>query len=145
MNLKYTPSFGELVDRLTIVQRKEIYGADKKAFAQEIDDIVHDLNEHIKNGTMISGEIIRAIIVLTQANQEIWDNEDFIRKGESLPIEDKANLLEKTHKLNGTRSTAKTIIQSIIGGRIDPKLNSLAAGEKPIWDISWKKPTNDIQ
>jgi hypothetical protein len=127
---KYMPSFAELVDRLTIVQQKENVNPNPE-FAKEIKDILHDIDLDIKNGVTLNADIIRAIVVLTLANQAIWINEDAARGGEG------ENNLILTHSLNGTRSTSKTKIQNIIGGRVDPKLNCLAADEKPIWNISW--------
>ena len=41
---KYLPTLSELVDRLSIAQLKEVFIPDhKKEYAQEIEDIVHDI------------------------------------------------------------------------------------------------------
>ena len=44
-NRKYMPTLSELVDRLSIVQLKEVFIPEhKKEYAKEISDIVHDIN-----------------------------------------------------------------------------------------------------
>jgi hypothetical protein len=133
---KYLPTLSELVDRLSIVQLKEVFIPDNKAnYAEEIKDIVHDielvLNEASKDGMRIDGETVRAIIVLSQMNLHIWHNESNYRKG----IKD-GNNLELTHGLNGIRNTAKNKIQELVGGRKDYKIDCIAAEFKD-WEISW--------
>jgi hypothetical protein len=133
MNRKYLPTLSELVDRLSIVQLKEVFIPEHKAeYAQEIADIVHDIQAHIdENKSEITAETIRAIVVLSQMNLHIWHNESNYRKG----IKD-GNNLELTHGLNGIRNTAKNKIQEVVGGRKDYKIDCLAAEFKD-WDISW--------
>ena len=132
-NRKYLPTLSELVDRLSIAQLKEVFITDHKAeYAQEISDIVHDINLLIEeNDSEVNGEIIRAIVVLSQMNLHIWHNESNYRKG----IKD-GNNLELTHGLNGIRNTAKNKIQEVAGGRKDYKIDCLAA-EFEDWEVSW--------
>ena len=128
---KYLPTISELIDRLSIVQLKEVFIPEhKEEYAKEIQDIVHDLNE-LMNWEKPSGEMIRAIIVLAQMNLHIWHNEAEARKGKNAG----ENLL-LTHGLNGIRNTAKNKIQEIVGGRKDHKIDCLAAEFKD-WEISW--------
>ena len=133
MNRKYLPTLSELVDRLSIVQLKEVFIPEHKAeYSQEIADIVHDIQAHIdENKSEITAETIRAIVVLSQMNLHIWHNESNYRKG----IKD-GNNLELTHGLNGIRNIAKNKIQEVVGGRKDYKIDCLAAEFKD-WDISW--------
>jgi hypothetical protein len=133
MERKYLPTLSELIDRLSIIQLKEVFISDHKdEYAKEIADIVHDIQAHIEeNKTIIDAEVIRAIIVLSQMNLHIWHNESNYRKG----IRD-GNNLELTHGLNGIRNTAKNKIQEIVGGRKDYKIDCLAADFKD-WEISW--------
>jgi len=133
MNRKYLPTLSELVDRLSIVQLKEVFISEHKdEYAQEIADIVHDIQAYIdENKSEITAETIRAIVVLSQMNLHIWHNESNYRKG----IKD-GNNLELTHGLNGIRNTAKNKIQEVVGGRKDYKIDCLAA-EFIDWDISW--------
>ena len=133
MSRKYLPTLSELIDRLSIVQLKEVKIPEhKEEYAQEIKDIVHDIDELLKeNWKEIDGDFIRAVIVLSQMNTHIWHNESNYRKG----IKD-GNNLELTHGLNGIRNTAKNKVQEIVGGRKDYKIDCLAAEFKD-WEVSW--------
>ena len=130
---KYLPTLSELVDRLSIVQLKEVFIAEhKEEYAKEIADIVHDIQLYLKESKEpITAETIRAIVVLSQMNLHIWHNESNYRKG----IKD-GNNLELTHGLNGIRNVAKNKIQEVMGGRKDYKIDCLAADFKD-WEISW--------
>ena len=132
---RYLHSLGDLIDRLSIVQLKEVFIPEhKEAYSQEIADIVHDiqmiLDEHKGE---ITAETIRAIVVVSQMNLHIWHNESNYRRG----IKD-GNNLELTHGLNGIRNTAKNVIQEAVGGRKDYIVDCLAAEFKD-WEISWNK------
>lgn len=130
---KYLPTLSELIDRLSIVQLKEVFISEHKdEYSQEIGDILHDIQLLLnQNDDKITAETIRAIVVLSQMNLHIWHNESNYRKG----IKD-GNNLELTHGLNGIRNTAKNKIQEIVGGRKDYKIDCLAAEFKE-WEISW--------
>ena len=130
---KYLPTLSELVDRLSIVQLKEVFIPEfKDTYAQEIADITHDIQVLLdEQDGKITAETIRAIVVLSQMNLHIWHNESNYRKG----IKD-GNNLELTHGLNGIRNVAKNRIQEIVGGRKDYKIDCLAAEFKD-WEISW--------
>jgi pyoverdine/dityrosine biosynthesis protein Dit1 len=134
MNRKYLPTLSELVDRLSIVQLKEVFIVEhKEEYAKEIKNIVHDIQLCLAEcEEEITGETIRAIVVLSQMNLHIWHNESNYRKG----IKD-GNNLELTHGLNGIRNTAKNKIQEVVGGRKDYKIDCLAAVFKD-WEISWE-------
>jgi len=132
---KYLPTLSELIDRLSIVQLKEVFITDhKQEYAKEISDILHDIDLILseKNVTL-DASTVRAIVVLSQMNLHIWHNESNYRKG----IRD-GNNLELTHGLNGIRNTAKNMIQGNAGGRKDYKIDCLAAEFKD-WEISWEK------
>ena len=130
---KYLPTLAELIDRLSIAQLKEVKIPEHKAeYAQEIADIVHDIQLCLDSSDKpISGETIRAIVVLSQINAHIWANESNYRKGIK-----EGNNLELTHGINGIRNVAKNKIQEIVGGRMDYKIDCLAAEFKD-WEISW--------
>lgn len=132
MTRKYLPTLSELIDRLSIVQLKEVFIPEhKEEYSQEIKDIVHDIELILSDNTKINAETIRAIVVLSQMNLHIWHNESNYRKG----IKD-GNNLELTHGINGIRNTAKNKIQEISGGRKDYKIDCLAAEFKD-WEVSW--------
>jgi hypothetical protein len=130
---KYLPTLAELIDRLSIAQLKEVKIPEHKVeYAQEIADIVHDIQLCLDNSDKpISGETIRAIVVLSQINAHIWQNESNYRKGIK-----EGNNLELTHGINGIRNVAKNKIQEVVGGRMDYKIDCLAAEFKD-WEISW--------
>ena len=139
---KYLPTLAELIDRLSIAQLKEVFITEhKEEYAQEIKDIIHDINLELSEKSLelseksgiLKGEDIRAIVVLAQMNLHIWHNESNYRKG----IKD-GNDLELTHGLNGIRNTAKNKIQESVGGRKDYKIDCLAAEFKD-WEISWNE------
>ena len=129
---KYLPTLSELIDRLSIVQLKEVFIPDhKEEYAREIADICHDIDMLLPSCKGIDAKMIRSIVVLSQMNLHIWHNESNYRKG----IKD-GNNLELTHGLNGIRNTAKNRIQEVAGGRKDYKIDCLAAEFKD-WEISW--------
>ena len=149
---KYLPTLSELIDRLSIIQLKEVFLAEhKEEYAQEMKQILHDIDCIVKNKKIVcqdescstqsidvvegepvvlSADTIRAIVVLAQMNLHIWHNESSVRKG--LPGGD----LKLTHGLNGIRNTAKNKIQETVGGRKDYKTDCLAA-EFEDWEVSW--------
>ena len=129
---RYLPTVSELIDRLSIVQLKEVFIPEhKEEYAQEIRDIVYDLDE-LMRWEKPTGEMLRAIIVLAQMNLHIWHNETKYRAGEG------DGNLGLTHGLNGIRNTAKNIIQEnlVEGGRKDYKIDCIAAEFKDL-DVSW--------
>ena len=130
---KYLPTLSELVDRLSIVQLKEVFIAGhKEEYAQEISDIVHDIDLTLKEKQVIlDADTVRAIVVLSQMNLHIWHNESEARKGNNAG----ENLL-LTHGLNGIRNTAKNMIQENVGGRKDYKIDCIADEFKD-WEVSW--------
>ena len=131
---KYLPTLAELIDRLTITQLKEVKIPEhKEEYSQEIKDILHDIDLIFQNeGDLVSNaDFIREIIVLSQMNLHIWNNEDNARNGI-----DTDNQLRLTHGINGIRNTAKNKIQEKIGGRKDYKIDCLASDFKD-WEITW--------
>ena len=93
--------------------------------------MVHDIDMILKEHKgEVSGDIIRAIIVLSQMNAHIWYNESKVRKG------DGDGDLHLTHGLNGIRQTASNKIMEIVGGRKDYKVDCLASDFKD-WEVSW--------
>ena len=131
---KFLPTLGELIDRLSIHQLKEVFIPENKDnYAQEMHDIVHDINMILKeNDIKLDADIVRAIIVLSQMNTHIWYNESQVRKGEK-----GTDNLMLTHGLNGIRNTAINKIMEVVGGRKDYKVDCIAAEFKD-WEVSWK-------
>lgn len=138
MDRKFLPYFAELIDRLSIHQLKEIFISEKKdKYSSEMDDIVYDLNRIIEEKNIkLSGELIRAIVVLAQMNLHIWQNESKTRSTGDGDLKS----LKLTHGLNGVRSTVQNIISTLIDQteRLDWKTDCLAAEFKE-WEISLLK------
>jgi len=130
---RFLPTISELLDRLSIVQLKEVKIPEHKVeYGQEIADIVHDIQLIInQNDVVITADMLRAIIVCAQMNTHIWYNESNVRSGAS-----GTNMLALTHGLNGIRNTSKNKIQEVFGGRKDYKIDCIAADFKD-WEISW--------
>ena len=132
---KWLPTLGELIDRLSIHQLKEVFiPENKKNYAKEMGDMVHDIDMVLKEHKgEITGDVIRAIVVLAQMNTHIWHNESQVRKG----TKGSDNLM-LTHGLNGIRNTAKNKIQEnlVEGGRKDYKIDCIAS-EFDDWEVSW--------
>jgi hypothetical protein len=129
---QWLPTLGELIDRLSIHQLKEIFiPENKENYANEIKQMVHDIDLVLKeNKDNITGEVIRALIVLAQMNCHIWYNETKVRNG------DKDGNLHLTHGINGIRQTASNKIMEVVGGRKDYKIDCIAAEFKD-WEVSW--------
>lgn len=131
---KYKLTLAELLDRLSIVQLKEVFLPEhKEMYAKEIGEIMHDINLELEERPYLHAEDLRALIVLAQMNLHIWHNEANYRKGIK-----EGNNLELTHGLNGIRNTAKNQIQASKNTDIrkDYKTDCLAAEFKD-WEISW--------
>lgn len=125
MQRKYLPTLSELIDRLTIVQQKELkIPQNRDEYTQELQDLMHDIQMCLGDNDIhtIDAEMIRDIVVLTLMNCEIWHNESNFRKGIK-----SGNNLELTHGLNGIRNTAKNKIQEKVGGRKDYKVDNVEA------------------
>ena len=129
---KYLPTLAELIDRLSIVQLKEVFIIEHKdEYAKEIAEITHDIEEILQDEEMrLTGEDVRAIVVLSQMNLHIWQNETKYRAGTG------DGNLGLTHGLNGIRNTAKNKIQEHGGSRKDYKIDCIAAKFKD-WEVSW--------
>ena len=133
---KWLPTLAELLDRLSIVQLKEIFICEHAAeYRAEIAQIEHDIDMLLDaHKDKISAKHLRAIMLVMLANRVIWENESKARLGGD--SQDK--LLKFTHSINGVRNTAKNIVAEIEGGRLDYKIDCLATGLPPEygnWDI----------
>ena len=130
---KFLPTLGELIDRLSIHQLKEVFIPENKDnYAQEMHDIVHDIDLILKeNDITLDADIIRAIIVLSQMKAHNCYNESQDRKGEK-----GTDNLMLTHGLNGIRNTAINMIMEVVGGSKDYKIDCIASDFKD-WEVSW--------
>jgi hypothetical protein len=127
---RYLPTLADLVDRLTIVQQKMIFISERRLeYAGEINDILHDIDLILaESGRQIGSQEIRAISVIMLTNRAIWENESKIRGGSSNePADLQFRRLRFTHSINGQRNAAKNVLAKTTGGRVDYKIDSLAA------------------
>lgn len=122
MERKYNYTLGELIDRLSITQFKELLIPEHRdEYSKEIKDILHDIDENIKEfDVKCDAKLIRAIGLIFFYNREIWLNEANWRRG----IRENNNL-ELSHSLNSLRNYFKNVIQEKIGGRKDYKLDAI--------------------
>jgi hypothetical protein len=135
-NRKYLPTFSELIDRLSILILKRIFiPKNKDAYDQEIEDVKHDIDLMLKEGKIsLDSDSIKAIMAIMLANRYIWENETKCRAGASQDY----SLLKLTHSINGVRNTAKNVLSKKVGGRVDLKIDCLAAelqSDFQNWDI----------
>jgi hypothetical protein len=138
---RFLPTLSELIDRLSIVQLKEVKIPEHKSeYSQEIADIVHDIQLIMnQKDVIITAELLRAVIVCAQMNAHIWYNETNVRSGVAGP-----SMLALTHGINGIRNTAKNKIQEVVGGRKDYKIDCIAADFKD-WEVSWSKKDEETE
>lgn len=131
---KWLPSLAELIDRLSIVQMKEIFIADHSAeYAAEREDIQHDI-DLLLNGRPLDARTLRAVLMVMLSNRVIWENESKARAGG----DEQDKFLKFTHSINGVRNRAKNMIAEMDGGRKDFKLDCLAAELDPAfgnWNV----------
>jgi len=91
-------SFAELIDKLSIVSRKDIYGL--PGARQELDTIMKWLND-----AGIEAYVLLSIIRITQANADIWNKEHALRNavvGE-MPENVVGRIAEQVREYNKTR------------------------------------------
>lgn len=140
---KWLPTFADLIDRLSIHQLKEVFIPEhKNKYRDEMNQMVHDLDILCKEYKIqLSGQLIRAIVVLSQINEHIWYNESNVRSGSDQDL----HLLRLTHGLNGIRTQTMNYILGCVGsgGRRDYKTDCLAA-EFSHWeiDLDWGDKQN---
>jgi len=111
---RFLPSFGELCDRLSICQQKQIFiPKHREVYTKQINDIVFDLDMICKEKKLgINGTFIRLTIIVTHMNTWIWENEKNYRNGVKT-----GNNLELTHSLNTIRTTAYSMLSQFVGDR----------------------------
>jgi hypothetical protein len=106
---KYLHTFGDLIDRLSIVQMKAIFLPQFKAeYEAERDLILHDIDLLLTDKKLTAADV-HAVMVLTLANRVIWENESAARNAGG----DQSFTQFKTiRSINGVRVSAKNRIAS---------------------------------
>ena len=126
---KYLPTLADLIDRLTIVQLKEVflhehrdeYVAERRLIEHDIDIVLHE--KYVKDGFQLRSGAIHAIVMIMLSNRAIWESESKARAGGS----DQDRLLKFTHSINGVRNTAKNVLSELAGERRDWKTDCYAS------------------
>lgn len=126
---RYLPTLGELIDRLSIVQLKQVfipehrdeYRAEREMIEHDIDLILDDLEQ--RTGYRLSARAIHASMTIMLLNRAIWESESKARAGG----DDQDRLLKLSHSLNGQRNAAKNVIAKEVGERLDFKVDAFAA------------------
>ena len=94
----FTYSFAELIDKLSIVSRKDVYGLE--GARRELDLIMGWLQE-----AGIEAYTILSIIRITQANADIWNKEHEMRNAAigEMPLSIVGKIAEQVREHNKTR------------------------------------------
>ena len=126
---KYLHSYPDLVDRLSIVLLKAIrIPENRAAYLEEMKLIEHDIG--IICHDVVEGRRVTATLLIMLANDTIWLNEAEVRKSGAQPEK-----LAFSHAINGIRNTAKNVLARSMGGRVDLKIDSLAADGAEGWNV----------
>ena len=124
---KFLSTFSDLIDRVSIHQIKQIFVSQyKDRYIKEMSQIVHDLDLIVEEKNIkLTGQLVRAIVILAQINLHIWYNESKVREGKDQDL----SLLKLTHSLNGIRGRTNNYILKLIGetDKYDLKVDCLAA------------------
>lgn len=107
--IKY--SLGDIIDRMTILTRKIKFG--EEAASDELAYLVNNL----KLTYGIDGKLVAAIIRVAQANYDIWNLENEIRKGGegNLGLEEIGRRALEIRDLNKKRIKYKNEISTVTG------------------------------
>lgn len=136
---RYLPTLADLVDRLSIVLQKEVFiTGHREDYRREQEAIMHDIDTILCDKPALGAAQIRAICILQLSNRFVWENESRIRDGSSDETPTiQLERLKMTHAVNGVRNTAKNVISAFDGGRLDYKVDALAAN-LPVAHGNWR-------
>ena len=113
---QFLPPMSELIDRLTVTQIKEnLLGDESGDYFAEITKIVNDIDLIISEKNVpLSGQLIRAVVMISQINLHIWGNKDLMQEN----LENEPNYLlylKKAHQMNGVRNLLKNYLLELEG------------------------------
>lgn len=103
-------SFAELIDKLSIVSRKDVFGL--PGARQELDLIMKWLND-----AGIEAYVLLAIIRITQANADIWNKEHEMRNAAvgEMPLSVVGKIAEQVREHNKTRVRYMNELSKAVG------------------------------
>jgi hypothetical protein len=113
---QFLPPMSELIDRLTVTQIKEnLLGDESGDYFAEINKLINDIDLIISDKKVpLSGELIRAVVMMSQINLHIWRNKDLMQ--ENLDNESEyLSYLKKAHQMNGVRNHLKNYLLELEG------------------------------
>ena len=128
-------SFSELLDRLSIVQIKELLVFEHRAtFSEEIRRLIQDINLIIKERDIKpTARFIRLIIVLAQINLHIWHTKDVMMEEPDRFDE----CMKLAHQLNGIRNQVKnTLLEETGFTRATKKRTNINTDNLAGWKFS---------
>ena len=111
---KYKLSFGELIERISINQLREmLIEGDITKFTENINDLQYDIEMLLLNKNIsVPSNFIRLIIITAELNTLIWVYKDKMQENP-----DKYDYyLKKSHQLNGLRNRIKNKINLVLDG-----------------------------
>ena len=113
---QFLPPMSELIDRLTVTQIKEnLLGDESGDFYTEIKKLINDIDLIVsEKNVSLSGQLIRAVVMISQINLHIWRNKELMQ--ENLGNDTKYLLyLKKAHQMNGVRNLLKNYLLELEG------------------------------
>ena len=112
--MRYKLSFGELIERITINQLREmLIDGDTSSYSKNINNLEHDIEMRLIDEEFdVPSKLIRLIIITAELNTLIWTYKDKMQENP-----DKYDYyLKKSHQLNGLRNRIKNKINEVIDG-----------------------------
>ena len=109
-NRKYLITLGELLERLSILQLREmLLKTDRKQNAADIANIMEDINTILDDRDFVPDALFLRLAILTgELNTLIWLYKDRLN-------DDYDYYLKLSHQVNGLRNQIKNIINSVSG------------------------------
>jgi hypothetical protein len=125
---------GELADRLTIDQIKQLRKPERHAaIEEEIRSIEHDLDAIFgAAGRPFSVELVRLTVALAQVNLHIWQAKETMQASPARFAE----CMKLAHQLNGIRNQAKNRISAIAGPASAPLPTNTSREDLSGWRFS---------
>jgi len=113
---------GELIDRLSILQIKELLL--EGDFSDAISDLEHDIDRvYEEQNIKLSANLIRQIVVMAQANLHVWMLKDeMVTELDENIYNEKLKLAQDFH--NGLKNSIKNMMLDLGGEVPDPKLKA---------------------
>jgi len=118
----YTYSFGEFIDKLSIVSKKELCGL--PGARQELDEMMEWLKEDD-----VDGYFILSIIRIAQSNMDIWHMENEMRNDatNSMPLYEIGKRAIRIRDFNKTRVRYKNELDKVCGiNHVEEKIRHLS-------------------